>query len=199
MKLKKKGFFADPLVDAWAFITYALIVIIFFVIFSFGKGEIKVEVNEDMGNMDYYIVLRNFLRTPATLEFTPGGGDDWSGAGASGAWGKEVVEPNYLENIPEYLSVADLIPLSELEKNNDYYKSFVEQAKKFFDKQFDGEAWELWITDLSTGSNLQVFSYNVLSGDRTFLADQIIPGYNGKNYKIEIYSATTDIPLPSGI
>jgi len=64
MKLHKKGFFADPIADAWAFITYVLIIIIFFIIFSFGKGEIKVEIKEDMGDVDAYIVLRDFLRTP---------------------------------------------------------------------------------------------------------------------------------------
>ena len=151
MRLNKKGFFADPLSDAWAFITYILIVVIFFVIFSFGKGEIKVEIKEDMGDVDSYIILRNFLRTPYNEE----------------------------------LNAADLIALFDMEKNQDY-DAFVSLARNFFNKQYDG--WELRIIDLSDKSSLKILPQMAQKlGKKTFLAEQIVPGFY-KTYKVELYS-----------
>jgi len=185
--MNKKGFFTDPIVDVFAFIAYVLIVLIFFVIFSLGRGEIQVEISGELGDIDSYIILRNFLRTPVKLselseETYSFGGFSSGEPGGGGA--VRTFESD--EFIPPSIPVADLVPLFDMEKNQ-AYDVFVRYARNFFNKQYGG--WELHIIDLSDQSSLKILPQDATlqMKPKEFFADQIIPGFHNKSYKIELY------------
>ena len=175
--MNKKGFITDTLVDAWAFITYILIVVIFVVIFSFGKGEMLVQIREDSGNMDYYIVLRDFLRTP----YEDG-------------------------TIADLISKMDMNDRSEAsQKFFELAKDFFN--RQFDDKGAELEGtifpttiikgeWALSIRDSSSNKNIKLSSSGLstfvaslagMTKSDVLLASQIIPGYHNKDYIVTLY------------
>lgn len=62
-KMHKKGFLAGVLVDIMSYFVFILIVVIFFLIFSFGKAEVQL-IASDVEDLSQSTILLNFLRTP---------------------------------------------------------------------------------------------------------------------------------------
>lgn len=178
----KKGI-VEPLVEAWAFITYILIIIIFFVVFSLGKGDVQVEKSISSSDFDYSVVLRNFLRTPYE----------------SGT----VADFIAVVDVGTY---RDLASGGEARIKQENYNKLTTVTMDFFNKQFKPEIiqqqillsaqgvvgeWEIYIEDISTNSGITISNTGLAPGkqrQKYFLAPQTIPGYHTKNYNIELYA-----------
>ena len=60
----KKAFIASGLMDFYAYMTFILVIIVFFVLFSLGKGEIHSIIKGESGHADTHALLVNYLSTP---------------------------------------------------------------------------------------------------------------------------------------
>jgi len=67
--MKQKKAQASALVDFYAYIAFALVILIFFFLFKFGVSDSKKFVIEDeKTNSDATTVLLNYLRTPVVVD-----------------------------------------------------------------------------------------------------------------------------------
>jgi hypothetical protein len=163
--MNKKGFVSDALTDGWALITYILIIIIFFVIFSFGKGEIKVEVRADSGNIDYAIVLRDFLRMP------------FQDATIADLITKMDMQ-NSGESYNEFVSITKTFLNDQFGADENWILRIKDISTNNALKISRSESDMYVVAGAAGGASIP-------KGEE-FLASQIIPGYN-KNYEISLY------------
>ncbi|MFW6311983.1 MAG: hypothetical protein ACOC1K_07090, partial [Nanoarchaeota archaeon] len=62
-KLWKKGFASNTIVDIYAIIAFAIIIIVFFLIFSFSGSDERNAIKEEARGVDDIIVLHHILNT----------------------------------------------------------------------------------------------------------------------------------------
>jgi hypothetical protein len=59
---------AKVYVDMFSIIAFILVTVIFFMLFSFGKGDVKEQINSASNIVSSNIVLLNYLRTPVVVD-----------------------------------------------------------------------------------------------------------------------------------
>jgi hypothetical protein len=63
---KNKKAVASPLVDFYAYIAFALVILTFFLLFKAGAGQIQQVITSDMIEFDDNLILQNYFKTPIT-------------------------------------------------------------------------------------------------------------------------------------
>lgn len=68
-RIHKKGYTASTVVDFYAYFAFAIIIILFFLIFKFGGGdEIKLKIDYNIEKTDNDLILLNILKSETIFE-----------------------------------------------------------------------------------------------------------------------------------
>lgn len=80
LKKAKKGAIAAPLVDFYAYVLFAIVIVIFYIVFKVSAGAVKVDIKGDAGDLTVDTALIDFLNTPLEINGKKGTTSDFTRA-----------------------------------------------------------------------------------------------------------------------